>query len=249
MKEKIYTIPVTDGFTEGGECPFCNMRRKLERDAVEFMLGPSYMEDDIRMETNEKGFCARHYTLLFDGQNRLGLALMLHTHLQHMNKRLAALSNPKHVISAQKGLFKKAAGQNPIAALIQKTTDSCYICERIDRLFARYVDTYFYLWGKDENMWKLTEDCAGFCLPHYALLLTEGERQLSAAAYEDFCTLVIPLQLQNLKRIEDDLDWFIKKFDYRFKDEPWKNARDSVPRAIAKVAAHTAEPAQKDDHI
>ncbi|MBO5560490.1 MAG: hypothetical protein J6A07_02420, partial [Firmicutes bacterium] len=70
MKEKIYTIPVNDGFEKGGECPFCNMYQQLEKDAVDYMLGPSYMEDDIRMETNKTGFCKKHYKHLYIQQNR-----------------------------------------------------------------------------------------------------------------------------------------------------------------------------------
>ena len=48
MKEKIYTVPVNDAFALDSECPICSMFEKLENDAVEYAMGPSYMEDDIR---------------------------------------------------------------------------------------------------------------------------------------------------------------------------------------------------------
>ena len=32
------------------------------------------------------------------------------------------------------------------------------------------------------------------------------------------------------------VDWFIKKFDYRFQDEPWKDSKDAVERAILKLS-------------
>ena len=56
MKEEIYTIPVMDGFQSDCECPFCAMYRKLESDSIGFVLSPSYMEEDVRGLTNEKGF-------------------------------------------------------------------------------------------------------------------------------------------------------------------------------------------------
>ena len=59
MKEKIYTIPVDDAFNSDCECPICSMRKKLEESAVEFTMGPSYMEDDIRAKTDEMGFCEK----------------------------------------------------------------------------------------------------------------------------------------------------------------------------------------------
>ena len=95
MKEQIYTIPVIDGFNKGGECPFCNMLEKLNKDGVDYMLGPSYMEDDIRMDTDRLGFCKKHYHEMYLEQNRLGLALMLNTHLQKINRDLSALAQNK----------------------------------------------------------------------------------------------------------------------------------------------------------
>jgi hypothetical protein len=40
--------------------------------------------------------------------------------------------------------------------------------------------------------------------------------------------------LDNIKRVRDDLDWFIDKFDYRYVNEPWKNSRDALLRTIIK---------------
>lgn len=60
MKEQLYTIPVNDAFAVDCECPVCSMYDSLEKDAIEFTMGPSYMEDDIRMETNKIGFCTHH---------------------------------------------------------------------------------------------------------------------------------------------------------------------------------------------
>ena len=38
-----------------------------------------------------------------------------------------------------------------------------------------------------------------------------------------------------MKRVKEDLDWFIDKFDYRYKNEPWKNSKDALPRMLCKV--------------
>jgi hypothetical protein len=32
--------------------------------------------------------------------------------------------------------------------------------------------------------------------------------------------------------LREDIKWFIKKFDYRYEEEPWKNSKDSVERTI-----------------
>ena len=47
MKEKIYTIPVNDAFDKDCECPLCAMYQELENNAVEYTMGPSYIEKDL----------------------------------------------------------------------------------------------------------------------------------------------------------------------------------------------------------
>ena len=66
MKEKIYTIPVNDAFDKDCECPLCAMYQELENNAVEYTMGPSYMEDDIRAETDKRGFCRKHLKTVWD---------------------------------------------------------------------------------------------------------------------------------------------------------------------------------------
>ena len=63
MKEKLYTIPLMDAFKAEDECPFCFVEKQLEQHAMDFVLGAgaSYMEDDVRAETDKMGFCRTHY--------------------------------------------------------------------------------------------------------------------------------------------------------------------------------------------
>ena len=41
-----------------------------------------------------------------------------------------------------------------------------------------------------------------------------------------------------MKRVNEDISWFIDKFDYRNQDAPWKNSKDALPRGIIKTG-HT----------
>lgn len=90
MKEQLYTIPLMDAFREKDECPFCFIHRSLEQHAIDFTLGSgaSYMEDDIRFQTDKAGFCKDHYQKMFLYGNRLGSALILETHLKKLTKDL-----------------------------------------------------------------------------------------------------------------------------------------------------------------
>ena len=236
MKEHIYTIPVTDGFAENGECAFCNMYRKLYDDAVDSMLAQSYMQDDIRMETNKAGFCGQCYDKMYKKQNRLGLALMLHTHLRKINEDMAGLSGD---VKAS-GLFKRPKTEKMLEYLTA-VDNSCYICGRVDETFNKFVENFFYMWLNTPGTVEYVKTSKGFCLNHFAMLVKASETMLNTKEQVGFLAVLIPLQLENLRELEADMSWFVKKFDYRFNDEPWKNSKDALPRAILKVSSCSIE--------
>ncbi len=183
MKEHIHTIPVIDAFKESlenGGCPFCLMREKLERNAVDFIMGPAYMEEDVRMETNAVGFCPAHLEKMYAEQNRLGLALMLHTHVQQINRDMDNV--------------KKNLGGH-----LEKTVKSCYVCKRVDETFIRYIETFFKLWLDGGAEAELIEKVSGYCLPHFAMVLSRAEK-LGKAKYARFAEKFLPTQRGHFHR-------------------------------------------------
>lgn len=240
MKETLYTIPVNDAFNQGGECPFCNMYKTLEDDSIDYMLGASYMEDDIRMETDKVGFCQKHYDMMYKNGNRLGLALIVHTHLQKVTRDLEALSSSLKS-GEKKGLFSKSKIENKVSPYLNDVTHSCYVCDRINKNFDRYFDTFFYMWKKDNDMKEKVKNSKGFCLDHYSRLIEMAEKKLSAKEYDEFVNIVVPIQLKNMKRLLGEIDHFINKFDHNYTDAPWGSAKDSLIRGILKAASFRVE--------
>lgn len=234
MKEQLYTIPVNDAFAVDCECPVCSMYDSLEKDAIEFTMGPSYMEDDIRMETNKIGFCTHHVKQLYKHQNRLGLALILHTHMQRTNRDLEdLLSSDKPV---KKGLFaKKTENASPVTEYIENLNHSCYICNRIDRIFARYLETIYHCYEHDEEFRRKFAASKGFCTKHFGMLYEGAPSSLSGKRLPEFIKTLNEVYLTNMKRVTDDLEWFTDKFDYRNEDKPWKNSKDALPRSMNKT--------------
>jgi len=240
MKETIYTIPVMDAFREPCECAFCQMRHVLEQNALNFMLGPSvaYMEGDIRMKTDEVGFCRRHYGMMYAMPNRLGVALISQTHLARVRKDLAGLLKAKPS-KPKAGLFGggKVAASGGLSAYVQSLEKSCYICDMMENTFVRYVDTFFRMWPKDEELRGLVTNGNGFCLPHFAMVMDAAGEKLSGATFDDFAALLYSVQQKNLDRVQEDIDWFVQKFDYRFQNEPWRNSKDAPRRTIQKLSS------------
>lgn len=231
MKEQLYTIPVNEAFEKDCECPLCTMRQELEKASVEYTLGPSYMEDDVRMVTDRTGFCAVHIKELYRQQNRLGLALIMKTHMDRTIKEVEKLSKAS---AAGGGLFRKKEA-SPAAAYMERLDKSCFICERVEQVFERYIATVFYLYEKEAEFRSRFAQSKGFCGRHYALLYDKAPYSLSGKLLSEFYEALNQVYLENMKRVRDDLDWFIDKFDYRYAEEPWKNSRDALPRAILKM--------------
>lgn len=234
-KEEIYTIPVIDAFNEDCECPLCFLYEKLEKDSIDFVLSPSYMEVDVRGFTNEFGFCQKHFTQLYAQPNRLGVALMLESHMKKVKEDLH--TRIKKGPKAKNSLFGKKSDPESLSDYTGKLIDSCYICHRVDKTFDRYLDTFFYLWKKDKAFRETFKASKGLCLHHFGKLYDQGQHSLSASAFEEFAPLLIQLQEENFDRVIDDIEWFVKKFDYRYAKEPWKDSKDAIIRSIRKVAS------------
>lgn len=231
MKEKLYTIPINEAFARDCECPICAMYKVLENNAVEYTMGPSYMEDDIRMETDRQGFCRPHMKMLIGQNNKLGLALVLKTHLDKTNSEV----EKKMKMPVSGGSLFKKAGPDPLTGYLDEVTGSCFICSRIRDTFDRYLHTVITLWKTDSAFRETYKNCRGFCMEHVDDLLKKGEKMLSKNAYEEFRKITVELYLENMKRMAGDLEWFINKFDYRYQNEPWKNAKDAIVRAVVKT--------------
>lgn len=243
MKDTIYTIPLTDAFKAEDECPFCYVARKLEQDSISFTLGCSYMEDDIRSVTDKLGFCDTHYKKLYEYGNKLGLALILHTHYKSLYKDLekaldsSKLARPSFLQKLSKNKAQVATSSSPITQLINERTSSCYICERINKDMERYISTFFYLLANNPEFKQLFLNSKGFCLPHLSELIDLAPLHLKESEMEEFFNTSKSMILESLKRIEGDISWFIDKYDYRNKNEPIKNSHDAIPRGIQKLSS------------
>ena len=230
MKEQLYSIPVNDAFAADCECPVCQMYHKLETDSVEYTMGPSYMEDDTRALTDAKGFCGKHIKMVYDQDNRLGMAWVMKTHFDK------TINDIKKVMpSGPAKLIKKGISDSPLIKYIDNLDNSCFVCDRINNFFDQYVDTIFFLWKKDDEFKEKFKSAKGFCTPHYSLLLKKAAAHLKGDDLESFVGIINDMYITNMERVRDDLAWFINKFDYRYQNAPWYNAKESVIRSLVQT--------------
>lgn len=259
MKYHIDTIPVWDAYKRGGECPLCDIEEHNEQEYLDVFMGASVMEPSRRVEVNERGFCQRHLSLMFGNGNRLGLALMAHTHLKETMAKLDAISAA--AVECAAGESKKPAparllgratksspqlkGIDEQAQLAAQTAKTCLFCERLSETMERYVHTLVYMWKHETEFKRAFDESKGLCLKHFAQVMAAAPEQLSGAELEQFVRALTDVQARNLQRIEKELEWFTLKFDYRNADKPWGNSQDAVERTLRKLRGYAAVPAQR----
>ncbi len=245
MRYHIDTIPVWDALKQQGECPLCALRRSIEAADVDRFLGGSVMEPDTRVRVNEKGFCQRHHVLLYAQQNRLGHALMTHTHLKETagkaHKLLDAAAQGAKAgagAPAVKRALGKGGGKEALLAAadgLDKLTSSCILCDSIQDNMNRYAYTFLHLYANDAAFKQAFQQSKGVCLKDAALLLRMAASQLNAREQADFAADMEKLTDDSLSRVAGELEWFTLKFDYRNADKPWGNSRDALERAVTKL--------------
>ena len=250
MKEQIDTIPVNDAFASADECPFCYLERMAEQRAIRYTLGPgaSYMEPDVRAVTDRQGFCREHYKKLYDFGNSLGKALIMQTYLAGLLEEFDAQAQT-FTMPAKRPLFggKKKDDESAMQTWAKERVSTCYLCQKLEYNMRRYFRTFFVML-KDPEFRERVEHSKGFCLRHFARLMELAEEDLPNAQRQWFYDTVIPLMRENLKRVKEDLDWFVGMFDYRNAGKDWKNSRDAVSRTMQKLQGlHPADPPYKMD--
>mgnify|MGYP000455949790 CR=1 FL=1 len=67
-----------------------------------------------------------------------------------------------------KKLFSKVQ-PNGISDYTKELNTKCFVCERIEDTFKRYIDTIIYLYKQDESFRKKYNECQGFCTQHYGV--------------------------------------------------------------------------------
>ena len=218
MGYHIDTALIKDKFKTDCECPLCEIKKEAEKQFLYEFLNDAVMADDCRVEVRKKGFCAEHFNKLFAGQNKLSVALQMET-------RLSALG----------GLFEpvKSAGQaKKRAAEVEKSLDSCVICELLNESMVKYYKTIAQLFAREKEFSKLLYASKGFCFNHYAELL-----KYSADAgfmTKDYLKAVTDVQAKAVARLHGELNTFCAKHDYRNANMPLGNAETALPRTGEK---------------
>lgn len=219
MRDDITSIPISEIFEEQDGCPICRMRDLLEQRTVDYITGAAMMEPDVRKETNKLGFCYTHYEQLLKKHNHLGVALMMESHLDSLEKRIFG------------GLIKDVGKQGKAAV---EALSTCFVCQRVDKNMEQMSDNLCKLWERERDFRDTFAAQPTLCLPHYALLVEAAGRTMGKRYRSEFCDAAGKLARAELQNLRSDVHHFCSMFDYRNSGEnaDWGTSKDSVERCV-----------------
>lgn len=222
MQEKIYTIPVHEVFEKREGCPMCRMKTEIENRVLEYILGDAMMEPDVRIHTNEAGFCPEHLEKMMARRNRLQLSLMLETHLKSVYDRLFSQ--------------KLFASDSKRARTLHTLQKSCYVCERLERSLSQMNATVLLSYENDREFRELFAAQPLFCRGHYEELLQLSLNQAKKMPKygSEFRKTLGCITESALKKLCEDVTKYCTMYDYRNNkpDKDWGDYREAVENAL-----------------
>lgn len=209
-------IRIYEGFKECNGCVFCTLIDKYENKIL------SNISQDLVMDLEffpkfglEYTFCDEHIAKFDIAKDKLGMAIML-----------------KKLVSIQKERINNKQVLNKKISLIKTRKQKCFICEKVkSEAILIDLEIALNLWRSNEKFRELYKKQKMFCFEHFELLLQLAKKMLNRNEYKALETNTMEIQKRYYTQLDDDIAWFINKFDYRYNEKPWYNSKDAIERA------------------
>ena len=219
MAYHIDTGLIKEKFKVDCECPLCEIQKVVEEQFLHEFLNDAVMEDNTRIKVGNKGFCARHFDMLFSRQNKLSVALQIGTRVDNLQK---IISDDKSVRAAIKQ-----------AQALDKAATTCVLCDYVQESMVKYYKTIAQMFERERDFFKTLIKSNGLCLHPYAELLRYSRSAGFVA--KEYVSVIGGVQKRNMERLQAELKRFCDKHDYRNALEPLGSAETALPRMREKL--------------
>lgn len=214
-------------------CPVC----RVEQATVERYLSNLLFESVNDVPTRERlraslGFCREHAQLAVNKNlgNALGFAIIYQDVLNHVLRQLSTDTTPP-ATKRFSALLKQVPEQ--IGGLVQKVLYAltphkhCLVCQQRDKTTHMVVSALLEELPTPE-MQAALKSSEGLCFLHL-------KKVFEAVSDSTLGEALFNIHRQQLEGLRAELAEFIRKNDYRFKDEGFGAEGDAWLRAIRKV--------------
>jgi len=197
-------------------CPLCRLSVEVIASYIDNLLYGSVNDFDLRERLRQsRGLCHTHAWQMVRPGGSLGAAII-------QNDVLGELL---HVLEGK----AESRLRGDLERSLEPQTE-CPACQHQAEMETIYLSALFKSLA-DEEFWEAYCGSSGLCLPHFQAALRQcrhgSVRQRLVQAQRGFW-----------QRLRGELVEFIRKNDYRFRDEGFGAEGDSWQRAIAQVVGH-----------
>lgn len=217
-KLSIEHIRIYESFEKKEKCALCRSIEEFENQVLNSISTDLVMDLDFFPKFgDEYTFCDYHMSKMEDMRDKLGMAIML--------KKLITLEIRK---------MESGQPENKGSKLFMKKSHDkkCFVCEKVNiKAMNSDISITLDLWKNKESFRENFRKQEYFCFKHNRLLINEAKSRLNKKEFQVFREEITNVQMKYCKELENDLEWFINKFDYRYSSKPWYNAKDSIYRA------------------
>ena len=180
------------------------------------------LRDELRAAN---GFCPRHAWLFYESSgNRLGVAIVYRDLLQHALER-GFDGGPLDLGGLGRRLGRLFGGGK---AEPETQAAACTACRFERDAEERYGGAFVEHLGETDVRERYAQS-PGFCLPHLGRTLSRDSQGADRAWLRADAE-------QRLRGLVGELDEYIRKHDYRFRQEGFGDEKDAPERAVARVA-------------
>jgi hypothetical protein len=198
-------------------CPLCRLASRAVESYIENLLYESTNDVGVRARLRKaRGFCRTHAARLNRAGASLGIAVIQHDVIGAL---LAIL---------QEGARTHEPRQAALLARNMGPQEACPACQHQKEMERLYLEALIKSVA-EPDMWQAYTTSAGLCLPHF-------RQALHQARNAEVLAQLIQAQRGFWERLHGELAEFIRKNDYRFRDEGLGVEGDSWLRALTAIA-------------
>jgi hypothetical protein len=201
---KLEISKVHDAYALNVACPLCSLMDGAERTYLLSFQHSRIMEPNVRVKTNMVGFCPEHLGKLYQGENKLGLSLVILSHLQEKKADIHAVLDG-FIEAAQTGAWGRSKRIRQCIESLDRLRESCFICDLLTQDLTRYAWTILYLWGKDPDFPPIFRASHGFCVSHFCRVLEVASNILRGDRLIGWLQDAVPVMKRSLDGLEKDL--------------------------------------------
>ncbi len=229
-----FYLEIREALAQPG-CPFCRLQARSADRYLDGVLWEMVLDLEVRADLNQaRGYCPQHGWLLVRTGAALGVAIMTQGVL---NALLGVLAShplegaPDSILQGLRRSLDREAASPATARLVADLAPQvpCPVCSHLQSLEKQLASTLLAHLEGPGALVEVYRASDGLCLAHFRGALKHA---LSVRQAQ----LLVDAQQAIWRQLHAELGEFIRKKDYRFRDEAFGSEKDAWRRALEAIS-------------